>query len=152
VLDDGYGCYFEDVDLCWRVWLAGYEVVCNADSIVEHYGGGTSHWSTRSYGLAERNRLLTYYKNLGLASLAVVFPVMLLCRLLIWTVVRRDRAILQGLVEGLRRIPGYRSQRVDVQRLRRMSDRRVFAPNRSHLASRLERLWHEARRGHAEGR
>ena len=129
LLDDDYGCYFEDVDLCWRVWLAGHKTICNSRALVEHYGGGTSQTSSNWFRLAERNRLLTYYKNLEPATLARVFPVMLTCRVVLGIVARRDADILRGLVDGLCRIPAYRSKRAAVQGRRRVSDRQILALN-----------------------
>jgi GT2 family glycosyltransferase len=152
LLDDDYGCYFEDVDLCWRVWLAGYQTICNSQALVEHLGGGTSQKSPRSLGLAERNRLLTYYKNLEPATLARVFPVMLICRLVLAIVVRRDRAILRGIADGLCRIPAYGGKRAAVQSLRRVSDRQILALSRPASPSRLWRLLREARHGNAKSR
>jgi GT2 family glycosyltransferase len=40
--DPLYFMYFEDVDLCWRYWIAGFKVVYVPDSIVYHHFGGTT--------------------------------------------------------------------------------------------------------------
>lgn len=140
LLDDGYGCYFEDVDFCWRVWLAGHKAICNSQALVEHYGGGTSRTSPIWFTLAERNRLLTYYKNLEPATLARVFPVMLTCRVVLGFVARRDTAILRGLVDGLVRIPAYRSKRAAVQSQRQVSDRQILALNKPASLSNVVKL------------
>ena len=39
--DDKFFATFEDVDLGWRAWIAGYKVVLNPNSIVYHLGGKT---------------------------------------------------------------------------------------------------------------
>ena len=152
LLDDDYGCYFEDVDLSWRVWLVGYTAICNPQSLVKHYGGGTSQGSSRSFGLAERNRLLTYYKNLEPLTLARIFPVMLVCRIVLGTMVRRDGAVLRGIADGLCRIPAYRSKRAAVQSLRRVPDRQILALSKPASPSGLWRLLREAKNGNAKSR
>ena len=41
MFDEKFIISFEDVDLGWRCWIYGYEVILVANSIVYHYGGGT---------------------------------------------------------------------------------------------------------------
>jgi GT2 family glycosyltransferase len=48
--------YFEEVDLCWRIWLSGYKVVYSPVSLVYH-GFGTSIRSN------EQKRIYLYYRN-----------------------------------------------------------------------------------------
>jgi GT2 family glycosyltransferase len=40
--DPDYFCYFEDVDLCFRMRLAGWRIVQSPDAVVAHVGGGAS--------------------------------------------------------------------------------------------------------------
>lgn len=35
--DERFFMYFEDTDLCWRFWEAGYKVVYNPESVMVHY-------------------------------------------------------------------------------------------------------------------
>lgn len=37
VFDDRFFMYFEDTDLCWRLWQAGYKVVYYPGSVMVHY-------------------------------------------------------------------------------------------------------------------
>jgi len=37
--DDTFFLYFEEIDLNWRVWLAGYKSICTFNSVVYHAGG-----------------------------------------------------------------------------------------------------------------
>ena len=60
-MDPRYFLYYEDVDLSWRLWLAGYRVVYVPDAAVTHQhsattGGGASLLHTFH---TERNRLAT---------------------------------------------------------------------------------------------
>jgi GT2 family glycosyltransferase/SAM-dependent methyltransferase len=60
--DESYMKYFLDIDYGFRVWSAGFEVVCSPYTMVTHIGGGTlQHGSSRSYDLFERDR--QYYSS-----------------------------------------------------------------------------------------
>lgn len=52
-------CYYEDVDVSWRLRLAGHRVVAVAGAVARHAGGATSaHGSRGFHRWNERNRLL----------------------------------------------------------------------------------------------
>jgi GT2 family glycosyltransferase len=61
--DKGLFAYFEDVDLGWRLWATGREVVAAPDAVARHRGAATS----ASFGdyrrgvLFERNALRTFF-------------------------------------------------------------------------------------------
>ncbi|MBO3809821.1 MAG: glycosyltransferase family 2 protein, partial [Candidatus Brockarchaeota archaeon] len=40
LFDPAYFMYYEETDLCWRIWLAGYKVAVIPEAVVYHYGGG----------------------------------------------------------------------------------------------------------------
>lgn len=64
-LDDSFFAHMEEIDLCWRAKLLGYEVWCVPTSKVYHVGGGTlPNNSPRKLYLNYRNNLLMLYKNL----------------------------------------------------------------------------------------
>lgn len=64
-LDDSFFAHMEEIDLCWRAKLLGYEVWCVPASKVYHVGGGTlPNNSPRKLYLNYRNNLLMLYKNL----------------------------------------------------------------------------------------
>ncbi|MBK8545653.1 MAG: glycosyltransferase family 2 protein, partial [Caulobacteraceae bacterium] len=46
--DARYFCYFEDVDLCFRLRLAGWRVLHTPDAVVAHVGGGSPARRRRS--------------------------------------------------------------------------------------------------------
>lgn len=70
----------EEIDLCWRVWLAGYRVVVEPRSKVWHYGGATlSVDSPFKTMLNHRNNLAMLYRCAPTAQrllVAVVRPVL----------------------------------------------------------------------------
>ncbi len=43
--DESFFMYHEDVDLCWRLWLRGYEVLSAPDAVVHHHFGATTRQS-----------------------------------------------------------------------------------------------------------
>ena len=64
-LDDSFFAHMEEIDLCWRLKNAGYEVYCCPQSWVYHIGGGTlSKNSPRKTYLNFRNNLSLLVKNL----------------------------------------------------------------------------------------
>jgi hypothetical protein len=64
VLDETFFAYYEDVDLCFRARLAGWDVVYVPEAVVSHVGGGTSSRVTgfRRYH-ATRNLWFLLLKN-----------------------------------------------------------------------------------------
>lgn len=55
----------EEIDLCWRILLAGYDVYAVPDSVIFHLGGGSLPVTNpkKTY-LNFRNNLLMLHKNL----------------------------------------------------------------------------------------
>jgi GT2 family glycosyltransferase len=61
--DGRYFCYFEDVDLCFRLRLAGWRILQSPDAIVAHVGGGVlGRRSAFSDFHGARNRTWTFIK------------------------------------------------------------------------------------------
>lgn len=71
-LDDMFHAHMEEIDLCWRIRLAGYRVVCVPSSVVYHLGGGTP--LPEKFYLKERNNLIMMLKNFSGRSLLKFFP------------------------------------------------------------------------------
>ncbi|HEU5167216.1 MAG TPA: glycosyltransferase family 2 protein [Chitinophagaceae bacterium] len=63
--DEYFFAHQEEIDLCWRMQLAGYKLYCCPSSIVYHVGGGTLPRgnSLKTY-LNFRNNQIMLYKNL----------------------------------------------------------------------------------------
>ena len=65
-LDDRFFAHMEEIDLCWRIQLAGYRVTVVPDSFVYHIGGGTlPNDSPFKLRLNYRNNLLMLENNLA---------------------------------------------------------------------------------------
>jgi len=66
--------YHEDVDLSWRLRLAGYDIgYCHESSVQHRYEFSRS--ITKFYWM-ERNRLFTHFVNLRVMSLILIVPVL----------------------------------------------------------------------------
>ena len=61
-------CFFahqEEIDLCWRIHLAGYKVFCCPQSVIYHVGGGTlPRGNSKKTFLNFRNNQILLAKNL----------------------------------------------------------------------------------------
>ena len=71
--DEDFFAHMEEIDLCWRLHLAGHQVYCCPESVVYHVGGGTLPPSNpfKTY-LNYRNNLAMLYKNLPASQLGFV--------------------------------------------------------------------------------
>ena len=72
----GFFAYYEDVDLGWRLWLAGHAVrhVPRATVRHRHHGTAAALSSARRARLHERNALAALVRNLGDEALAATLP------------------------------------------------------------------------------
>jgi len=97
LFDPRFFAYFEEADLCWRVWLKGYRVVFVPWSIVYHAWGGTT---SKVAPLQQRkillyhgfkNRINTLIKNLGIRNLFEIVPkhIILCCGIILYFTLKR---------------------------------------------------------------
>jgi GT2 family glycosyltransferase len=75
-LDEDYFIYYEDLDLGWRLWIMGYQVLYVGAAVVLHKHHGAKHQMPDASRrvLFERNAMLTLIKNYDDANLARVWP------------------------------------------------------------------------------
>ncbi len=79
LFDDDFFIFFEETDLCFRLWLAGYSVVYEPKSVIYHVGGGdttasNSYQQEKRMYLSFRNMLCCYIKNFGAKNLLTILP------------------------------------------------------------------------------
>ena len=128
--DESFGMHMEEIDLCWRLQLAGFRIRSVPSSVVYHYGG----WSLKSESfrkayLNHRNQLAMLLKNLSLLRLAWVLPLRILLTLgtLPLGVIKQDwkqpAAFLGGLAWICVRPLHIIERRAEAQRARRISDK-----------------------------
>lgn len=91
-LDPRFFAHNEEIDLCWRLRLYGYRIVCQPTSTVYHLGGGTlPQGNPRKTFLNFRNNLVMLYKNLPESDIRSVMR---------WRCVLDYIAALQSLLTG----------------------------------------------------
>ncbi|MCY4160189.1 MAG: glycosyltransferase family 2 protein [Bacteroidetes bacterium] len=74
LLDEQFGLHMEEIDLCWRLRRAGYEIGVIPESKVYHIGGATlSRESSRKLYYNIRNGILMLYKNLPPTEFRLIF-------------------------------------------------------------------------------
>jgi len=97
--DEDYFAIFEDVDLGWRLWLAGYEVAFASDSVAFHKGHGTfkTQANEKMRYLMHRNAMFTVLKNYEETAFRKVFAlaiVLAIKRAVLFAGVDRERFYL----------------------------------------------------------
>jgi cellulose synthase/poly-beta-1,6-N-acetylglucosamine synthase-like glycosyltransferase len=128
--DTDFFAYFEDVDLSWRAWLAGYRVVYRPSSRVYHKLSATMgpFLKPERIFLGERNRLQCMLKNLDVWNLIVAMLVACLYTLYRLFVFLRSRrpmvvlAILRGDWWVLAHLPRIVAKRRRIQQRRQVPD------------------------------
>ncbi|MCE2895273.1 MAG: glycosyltransferase family 2 protein [Flammeovirgaceae bacterium] len=75
-LDEDYFAHMEEIDFCWRLKRAGYQIYFEGGSTVYHVGGGTlSSASPKKTYLNFRNGLSLIFKHLPTSQLIWKLPV-----------------------------------------------------------------------------
>ena len=90
--DDFFFAHMEEIDLCWRIQLAGYKIYSCPASVVYHVGGGTlpKGNSLKTY-LNFRNNRIMMSKNIPLAQKLWIMPLRTMLDFV---------SALKGLVKG----------------------------------------------------
>ncbi|HTY08989.1 MAG TPA: glycosyltransferase family 2 protein, partial [Candidatus Edwardsbacteria bacterium] len=133
-LDEDFFMHMEEIDLCWRMHLAGWRVVAAPRSVVYHLSGGSlPAGNFRKLYLNHRNSQLMLWKNYSLGTLAWVWPARLALELsaLGKALASRDWDWARAIVQALRWMAGHpaavwRKHRA-VQALRRVPDSAIAA-------------------------
>ncbi len=75
-LDADFFAHMEEIDLCWRIKNAGYQIHYCPESVVYHVGGGTlQKENPRKTYLNFRNNLTMYIKNASTTDLLFRLPI-----------------------------------------------------------------------------
>jgi len=121
--DPEFFMYCEDVDLSWRVRMAGYRVVCVPRSVVRHkYKFAPT--PGKLYQL-ERNRLLMILQNYQATTLAVLLPAIAAAEaalLAYFTCQGLGGAKMRAILSALRHLPTVVAKRRRLRRTRTVSD------------------------------
>lgn len=97
IFDGRYFAYFEETDLCHRVWLSGYRIVFVQNSIIYHKIGATSRELDSAFVQYHsfKNRINSYIKNLGEFNLIKILSIhiILCCLISLMYLIRRKLKI-----------------------------------------------------------
>lgn len=74
MFEEDFFCIFEDVDLSWRIRLAGYRILLAPKSVVYHERGVSGKSTSQSRYYASRNQLYLVIKYYPLALILQFFP------------------------------------------------------------------------------
>jgi len=125
--DESFFCYFEDVDLAFRMRLAGHRCLYVPDAVVHHVGSASSgRRSPFSVYHGHRNLVWTYWKNMPAALLAFYWPQHLGLNLvsLLWFTLRgQGGTILRAKRDALLALPRVLRERRRVQGARKVRAR-----------------------------
>lgn len=118
--DERFFCYHEDVDLGYRMRLAGGLCVQSSRAIIDHVSSGISgRASDFAVYHGTRNRIWTFFKNTPLALLILLLPAHIGVNLfvLFWAGLRsgRFKPTLRGIIAGLRGLADILRSRKAVQ-------------------------------------
>ena len=72
--DEGFFAHQEEIDLCWRMQLAGYKIMACPQSVVYHVGAGTLPRGGRKVFLNFRNNLIMMSRNLPVSEMCWKLP------------------------------------------------------------------------------
>lgn len=132
-LDADFFAHMEEIDLCWRLQLAGYQVWVNPLSTVYHLGGGTlNEGSPRKTMLNHRNNLAMLYKNLDSSQRNfIIFVRMILDGVTgLMYLAQRKNEHFKGVIEAHRQframIPSLKLKRAEIQSTRKAAPVGVF--------------------------
>jgi GT2 family glycosyltransferase len=127
--DERYFCYFEDVDLAFRLRLAGHRCLYVPSSAVRHVGAAIAgRESDFAVYHAHRNLVWTYVKNMPGPLVWLYLPHHLAVNLLalVWFSVRgHPRAIARAKVDAVRSLPTFVRERRALQAARQRSPREL---------------------------
>ena len=154
LFDKDFFAYFEETDLCWRVWLAGYKILYIPKSVIYHQKGATASLMANSFVIYHsfKNRICSLIKNLEARNLVWILPIHLLfCNLVIlkYLLIRREPqnslAILKAFGWNIVNFQITLKKRKVIQnKIRKVSDK-ILLPQISKNIS-LANYWQDWRR------
>ncbi len=136
LFDEDFFIYFEETDLCHRLWLAGYTVVYEPTSVIYHWEAIDTHKQMQEFTityLSFRNRISSFLMNLEWGNVVKTLSVLgaiYLCLMIYDLIKFRPRvswAIFLSIVWNIQHIPLTLKKRENVQRhIRTRSDADLF--------------------------
>lgn len=133
--DEKEAVFTEDLDFCWRIWISGYKIILNPDSIVYHLSksvetrAGMNTTYQKIYFNLAKNSFRSILKNYSIKN---IFKYLIssiavnLGRGILVLFVRGQLAALSGAIEGLiwnlKNLDDTLKERSKIQKIRKVSD------------------------------
>lgn len=137
--DEDFFCYMEDVDLGFRLRLAGHKAMYVPDAVVHHVGSATTGGQHSDFSVyhGHRNLVWTFVKNMPGALFWLLLPLHLMMNVLmvVWLMARGQcRVILRAKWDAIKGLPKVWAERRGIQARRvakvkdiwRVLDKRVI--------------------------
>lgn len=135
LLDEDFIIYFEETDLCHRLWLAGYSVLYEPKSRIYHYVAVDTSKQMGNFKityLSFRNRINSYIKNLEYINLIKILGILLPMYIFLFFAylvklqVNLSLAIVASMVWNIYELPKTFAKRSVIQSRRMVSDAEIF--------------------------
>lgn len=129
--DEDYFCYFEDVDLGFRLRLAGYQARYVPDAVVYHVGSVTTGGRSSAFSIyhAQRNLVWTFVKNMPGVLFWFLLPMHLALNMfsIVWFALKgHGKLILRSKVDALLGLSKVWGKRKIIQKNRVESIRSIW--------------------------
>lgn len=156
--DNKESVYTEDLDFCWRIWIAGFKIVLSPKSIVYHYTKSVEqrvHMKSNNFQIYFhlcKNSIRSIIKNYEFKNVfkfTITTIVINLGRGLLVLIKRKDSSAILGSIMGIIwnmvNIVDILKERVKVQNTRQFSDKYLF--KRIFIESNLFELYNKYFKG-----
>lgn len=129
--DEDYFCYVEDVDLAFRLRLAGCRCLYVPQSVAHHVGSGTTGGRHSDFALyhGHRNLVWTFVKDMPGILFWIFLPLHLVLNVMsiIWfSLSGHGTVIMRAKYDALLGLPKMWRKRHDIQDIRRVSIRKLW--------------------------
>lgn len=147
LFDEDFFAHMEEIDLCWRLWKAGYWLYSAPKSVVYHYGGATlAHQHPRKVYLNHRNNVMMLTKNADAWRLYWLLPLRFgleVAATLFYLKSKRPdaaKATLAALAWNVGHLFAHLAKRRALAQWRKRSDGEIFKLCRSETALALKTM------------
>ncbi|RJR28755.1 glycosyltransferase [Candidatus Microgenomates bacterium] len=138
LFDPDFWSYYEETDLCHRVWISGYECWYWPAATCFHAQGGTSRTLFgNKYSLIQyhnfKNKIMSYVKNFEVQTLIYVLPTALFVNFIIATIwlfqgkYRYSMSIIRAWVWNVKHLSSNLKKRKKIQMARIISDEEIMS-------------------------
>ena len=124
--DEDYFCYLEDVDLGFRLRLAGFKAMCVSNAVVHHVGSASTGGQHSDFSIyhGHRNLVWTYIKNMPGFLFWLLLPLHFLLNIvtiILFMVRGKFKVILRSKWDAIKGVPCMWAKRKQIQRDRKVT-------------------------------